>query len=379
MINSLAIGVHDFDSASRVGAWYYAHSLAKQSDRTTYLPAPLSPFHLPFLYQPIIRQRFAGLFGNRRNDSKGVICHHLFSFFPAGPVWPFNTAVAFDAAYSIAFPKLKTEKYDLVYCDNPYLYSVLRHIEFSTLVVRIPDILPGPEQKGATALLSSVRWMVERAGLVIAVSEPVRQQIKALFNQDALVIGNGVDVARFAAPQRPPADYTSGNKNIVYVGAFDYWLDTPQIALLSERLLNAHIYLIGPASAAFQRRLSANNIHFTGSLTPEDVVPYLQHADVGIIPFDIRNHRAFVEGINPLKAYEYLAAGIPVVSSDFAGVRGISPWVSTASDADRFCDEVENYLHKPPTREEVKASALTYDWATLLQPFEDFVHTALNR
>ena len=55
-----------------------------------------------------------------------------------------------------------------------------------------------------------------------------------------------------------------------------------------------------------------------------DLPAYLWNADVGIIPFDAVSHAALVNSINPLKLYEYMACGLPVVSVAWEELRRIA-------------------------------------------------------
>ena len=88
--------------------------------------------------------------------------------------------------------------------------------------------------------------------------------------------------------------------------------------------------LLGPADAA---RLDGPNVHRVGSVPYTDVPGIMAGFDVCIVP-----HRmtAFTESLNPIKLWEYLAAGKPVVSTDVAGFRDFPDLVSLARTAAEF-------------------------------------------
>jgi glycosyltransferase involved in cell wall biosynthesis len=57
---------------------------------------------------------------------------------------------------------------------------------------------------------------------------------------------------------------------------------------------------------------------------PYDQIPrYLHNADVGLIPFDVRGHASVVNTVHPLKLYEYLACGLPVVAPSWPELEAI--------------------------------------------------------
>src|SRR5262249_2492326 len=63
---------------------------------------------------------------------------------------------------------------------------------------------------------------------------------------------------------------------------------------------------------------------------------YLVNSDVGLIPFDRDRKAALVDTINPLKLYEYAAAGLPVVATPWKELQRIGGPVTFASDPNSF-------------------------------------------
>jgi hypothetical protein len=74
------------------------------------------------------------------------------------------------------------------------------------------------------------------------------------------------------------------------------------------------------------------NIHLLGPRPYDQVPAYMQHADVVIIPHLVNS---FTESLDPIKAYECVAAGRPTVSTPVAGFRQLGPPVVIA-DRDAF-------------------------------------------
>lgn len=374
---SLSLVVHEMDSDIRVGSWYFTRVLQNNSFECEILPAPVSPFHIFKLYKKDARRKLGRLLGNlikRRGRF-----HTFFSLMPAGPIWPFSSSFFLRKFPSLSIVPFRDSNFDFVYCDNLYTLGLLSHVKYNFLVIRVPDsilsgsyALPGHHQV-------FLKYFLRKADLVICASEVVQRELNSLCGNSSLVITNGVELARFKQIKPCPDELNTSRIKLIFVGTFDYWLNMDLIDTVGASFPDCDIMLIGDASLSVSKTVKAKNVFFLGSRSPRDVVSYLQHGDIGIVPFDTINHKEFVDGINPLKVYEYLAAGIPVVSTDFAGAHGISPYVTTASTPEAFCQAVQNFLDSPPDREAVKKSVERYDWSVVLKPFEDFVRKSLDK
>lgn len=95
--------------------------------------------------------------------------------------------------------------------------------------------------------------------------------------------------------------------DLVFVGHFDYWLDMELIKLLLNKY---SILFIGECEGDY--KINHYNAHYTGSVLVEDIAPLLSKAKIGIVPFkDIK----LVTAVDPIKYYDYLAAGLPTVAT----------------------------------------------------------------
>lgn len=119
----------------------------------------------------------------------------------------------------------------------------------------------------------------------------------------------------------------------------------------------------GPAEAL--GRLS--NVHLVGERSPDDMPAYVQAFDVSIIPFVVDG---MTVGVSPLKMYESLATGTPVVATELPSCVA-EPAVSTASDAAGFAAAIvaATVSHTDPTwLAEADRSAVAADWKSRLTP-----------
>lgn len=102
-------------------------------------------------------------------------------------------------------------------------------------------------------------------------------------------------------------------RSIAYLGAFNDWFDSDLVAATADRLSTWRFHLIGPRSRRIEALARRPNVTYCGAVRFEDVARVLSHYRVGIIPF--RGSEKMLDGIDPLKAYQYLASGLGIAST----------------------------------------------------------------
>lgn len=146
------------------------------------------------------------------------------------------------------------------------------------------------------------------------------------------LIPNGVDVAAYRRPSSRPEDLPPG-KTAVYVGTLHSDRLDVDLCVKTAQALGAEvsIVLVGPnlLGDAATGRLRDAGVVLLGAKPHEQVPPYLQHADALIVPHLVNE---FTDSLDPIKLYEYQAAGRPVVATAVAGFRGADQVAIAAGD-----------------------------------------------
>jgi len=152
-----------------------------------------------------------------------------------------------------------------------------------------------------------------------------------------LLLPNGVDHARYAAipdasqPGRWPGP-VFGYTGTIHSDRFDVEL----VAGLAEAFPGGSVVLVGPdhLTAGRRGRLAAHpNIHITGPVPYARIPEVMGHFDVCIVP---HVETQFTNSLNPLKLWEYLASGKPVVSTNVAGFSDYPQFCRIASGREGF-------------------------------------------
>lgn len=166
--------------------------------------------------------------------------------------------------------------------------------------------------------------------------------------------------------KRAPKDHINITKpRIGFFGVIDERFDINLIAKLAEIRPNWQLVLIGPVVKIDPETLpKAENIHYLGSKTYLELPEYLSGWDIALIPFLINESTQF---ISPTKTPEYLAAGIPVVSTPIKDVvrpYGDKNLVHIASTAEEFVKAIDEELvvDKESWQEKVDEFLMQNSW-----------------
>ena len=184
-----------------------------------------------------------------------------------------------------------------------------------------------PHERWWPAYEESFRLVRERERRVCAVTPAALERIDP--TGPALVVPNGLDPTEWEGPAgEPPAWAREARRPLLlYVGSLDSRLDIPALGALAAALPDAEIALVGPLLD--EQHLAPLAAHPNVSIHPPvgraEVTALVRSADVGLIP---HASSELTRAMSPLKLYEYLAGGLPVVAADLGPVRGVSDTVT---------------------------------------------------
>jgi GT2 family glycosyltransferase/glycosyltransferase involved in cell wall biosynthesis len=184
------------------------------------------------------------------------------------------------------------------------------------------DVFPHPKRD----LRRRHEGALREADAVFAVSRPLLAEMAAA-RPDAKYLPNAVEFDRFDAV---PARRDSGPPVAVYVGALARWVDFELLAAVARDHPDWEFRLYGEIlDGRFESSgvTKLRNVIFRGACAHDSIPDVLAAADVGLIPFRVTPE---TNCVSPIKLYEYLAAGRPVVSSPMEETRTI-PGVWTAA------------------------------------------------
>jgi len=172
---------------------------------------------------------------------------------------------------------------------------------------------------------SVLRYFVRRLHGRIAVSSCARDFVAEYFPGAYRIIPNGIDLARFGAPQEPFARYRDGKLNVLFVGRLEKRKGLGHLLrawrYVRREMPAARLIVVGEGRALegyqrFAETYGMFEVVFTGYVTPEELLRYYHTCDVFCAPST--GQESF--GIVLLEA---MAAGKPVVASAIPGYQEV--------------------------------------------------------
>ncbi len=212
---------------------------------------------------------------------------------------------------------------------------------------------------------------------VLIVSSDELAKIKQTDSNKPVVIPHGVDVEHYSHAESNNRFDEITKPVIGFFGAISPWLDLDLLYEMAIRKQEWSLVFIGPCDTDVSRFIKLENVHFVGKVPYEELPSYAVQFDVGIIPFLIND---LTISVNPLKLLEYLACGIPVVSTDLPEVRKFADHVYISLNVDDFIGFTEKALaeNSVAMAKKRREIALSYSWAAIAETFSNTIEDALT-
>ena len=226
-------------------------------------------------------------------------------------------------------------------------------------------------------LLLRERQALAGASLVFTGGRSIHRGVEG-HNPRTFLFPSGVDVEHYAPARRlrPP----SRDRHVAgYVGVIDERIDLGLVASLAAALPDWEIRMVGPVCKIDDAALpQAPNVAHLGKQPYESLPDVLAGFDVALMPFALNDA---TRAISPTKTLEYLAAGLPVVSTRVPDVvADFGAFVSLADDGEGFaraCRDVRP--HDVASRDARLAPVLArYRWDWIASAMERHMDDVLS-
>jgi glycosyltransferase involved in cell wall biosynthesis len=177
------------------------------------------------------------------------------------------------------------------------------------------------------------------ADLTVYVNRSLMEDERHLTGDRAYLLGHGVDLDVFRLGTDIPAEMERVPRP--RIGLFgdlrERSVDFDLLAKIAKALPDHHLVLIGDPSDTRRNLPQLPNVHFLGRRDYVEVAALARGFDVAIVPYAATE---WVIACNPIKFKEYLALGLPVISTDFPAAREYGSSIQIATSADEFVRRV---------------------------------------
>lgn len=233
----------------------------------------------------------------------------------------------------------RTEKL-IAIVQHPYWYDLASVLPNAKIIYDCMDHHKGFDNTGAE-VLDLERTLARNADLLIVTSS-VLDGSWADLNAHRAMIRNAGDFEHFSTLLESCYRDEQGRKVIGYYGAIAEWFDLELVEAVATRFADCQVLLIGSDTAHAERALNRlKNVTFIGEVPYQRLPYYLHGFDVCILPFKVV---PLTLATNPVKVYEYLSAGKPVVAVDLPEMAQFAGLVQVADNHEDFLTKLETAL-----------------------------------
>lgn len=356
---ALILAFNSFDFKAKVTSHHLSEYLLTKDFKVLYLSDAVSPFHIFKIKRTKTNiNRIIKAFKIYQQPQPNLIKITPFAFLPVENILPFNFDFCADFhVKSFWYPVeqiidhfLKINRpIDLVWINNPKFCSIIDRVNYKKLVYSIEDDL-FEFSRIPKSLKRNHNRLINEATLITVTSIPLVEEIKSTYGENVFhktqLLRNGVNL-NFLKERSEllfPIEYKYiPEPRVVYVGVISSWFDINLVAKAAKSLPNCSFVLIGPVEISTASLRQYKNIHLLGGKPHSTLPDYLQNAQVGIIPF-LRTK--LVESVNPIKLYEYMASGLPVVSKTWKELEVLNSPALLAKEDNDFINLIDKLTTK---------------------------------
>ena len=271
------------------------------------------------------------------------------------------------AAYASLLQKLLGARADrLAWIYTPMALDLATALRPSLVVYDVMDNLAAFAD-APDGLADRHRVLLRQADVVFTGGRSLHRWVTSTRPTGTHMFASGVDVEHFA---RATDGGTRRARPVAgYVGVIDERVDLDLVARLADELPDWEIRMIGPVVKVDRAALpQATNLTYPGPKPYADLPAEMAQFDVAIMPFALN---AATKSISPTKTLEYLAAGLPVVSTPIADVVADFGDVAHVHDSAGFSKACRDALAQRPP--EVADLLDRYRWDTIAATMESLV------
>jgi glycosyltransferase involved in cell wall biosynthesis len=239
----------------------------------------------------------------------------------------------------------------ILWTYNPMTCNLFPLDDFGRLVYHCVDEVKAQPGMPVREIERAETELIKRADICYVTSDDLLMSRRQL-NPNTYFFPNVADFSHFSTALDPatqlPSDLDSIPRPIIgFIGAISaYKIDFALLKYIAEQHPDWSVVLIGKAGEGepgtdIKSLLAIKNLHFIGPRKYADLPRYLKAFSVAILPSVLNE---YTRGMFPMKFFEYLGAGIPVVATDLHALQAYAEYVYLAKDAASFVAGVDAAL-----------------------------------
>jgi glycosyltransferase involved in cell wall biosynthesis len=259
---------------------------------------------------------------------------------------------------------------------NPAAAVIAGELDESLVIYHCVDEYSAFTGVAAESLLELESHLLRRADAVIVSAERLLAS-KSTYNRRTYLVRHGVDYGHFRQALSPetqvPAEIAALPRPVIgFFGLIADWVDLDLMTEMARRFPHGSLVVLGKATTDISQLQRLPNVHLLGRKPYADLPAYAKGFDVALMPFRVNE---LTLNANPLKVREYLAAGLPVVSTPIPEVEVLGQ-CRIAGAADDFEREIREALVDPGPSLERSERIRDESWEAKLAEIERHLRAA---
>ena len=235
----------------------------------------------------------------------------------------------------------------ILWIYEPSACKVPEFVDHSFVIYHCLDCWTGHDDwwNSDKSIARSEERLVKRSDLIFTASESLYSEKRRL-NTNTYFVPNGADYAHFSkaimAGTKIPVEMQALSHPIIgFIGMIGFRFDAKTLRSVAQARPNWNIVLVGDAikkEKALALLMQMPNVHFVGMQPIEKLPSYLKGMDVCLIPY---KKNSFTDNCFPLKLFEYLSAGKPIVASLIPALNKYAEYVYLSKNTAEYLNNIE--------------------------------------
>ena len=234
----------------------------------------------------------------------------------------------------------------------PTAIDAIRGMPHRSLTINRSDLHSAFPEAEHSAIQQREHELLQAADHVVYASRELYSIERPRLTARAHILDHGVDMDVFTldGPDAPEDLQRIPGPRVGFIGGIDdYVVDLDLLDILAFHLPEVALVLIGDATCSMERFRSLPNVHVLGPRPFEQIPAYGRGLDVALMPW---LDNAWIRFCNPIKMKEYLALGLPVVTTAFPEAGSYRDVLHIAHDREEFVSLTRYALSQPSTEHE---------------------------
>lgn len=229
----------------------------------------------------------------------------------------------------------------------PSAASIVRHLKPEKVIYYCVDEWSAFSFLDGKSMQELEAQLIAQSDMVFVSAETL-YQTKRPMNPRTYLVPHGVDNEHFARARQPATPIAPELVNLLrpivgFWGSIHDWVDLDIIEHMARRHPEWSIVLVGRVAVDVSALVTLPNVHLLSGRPYASLPSYAKGFSAAILPFKINR---LTDSVNPIKLREYLAAGLPVVSTPLPEVKAFNELVRIGRTPAEFVTQVELALEE---------------------------------